>query len=249
MAQLKSREEPLTEWMKSMLGVKITTDLLVEALTHPSCKTMDPKLRDNQRLEVVGDAVLGLLVINWFYDRLEGNEGILTRARSRTVSNNSLAGIGRQSVRIADVLRVAPAYEIHNQDVAAAVEALFGACFKSSGLDECQKLLQWIFKNRLEEVLEEVRQNSFCKPIADRSAVNVLQEHFQKQHLPVPDSMIDIAGGSDHEPVFKAYYKIIKDKKVIVGFGVGRSKKQAREKAARDLCRKIGLKIPGSNVK
>ncbi|MFW9991414.1 MAG: ribonuclease III domain-containing protein [Candidatus Odinarchaeota archaeon] len=239
----KSREEQLADWISSNLDIEIATDLLDEALTHPSYRTLEGKMPDNQRLEVIGDAVLDLLVINWFYDRLEGNEGILTQARARVVNNNTLATIGRQLIPVSGLLRTAPSYEIHDKDVAAAVESLFGACFKSSGLETCQKLLNRLLLVQLETVLEEEKEMFRSNIAVMKSPVNILQEYFQRQHLLVPSSKIEIIGGPDHARVFRAIYTTILEGKVITGTGTGKTKKKAREEAAKDLCHHLGLKV------
>ncbi|MFX0014702.1 MAG: ribonuclease III family protein [Promethearchaeota archaeon] len=218
-------------------NLQLPLPLLVEALTHPSFKSVDPDASDNQRLETLGDSVIDLLVIEWLYNNDLQNEGILTKKRADLVQNTTLATIGND-LQIATVLRCAPAYQIQEKDLADTVEAIFGAIYISNGLEACRNLLLHLFNDELQRVLR--LNNSISLPgHNEANPKNQLQEFFQQHGLPEPSYHLHKKQGDDHNPRYWYSCKGIYKNHVLVGKGVGKSKKDAQMKAAYDLLKQL----------
>ena len=96
-------------------NLQLPLPLLIEALTHPSYKSVDPNASDNQRLETLGDSVIDLLVLDWLYNKKVLTEGTLTKKRAEIVQNTTLAKVGKD-LQIDPILRCAPAYIIQEKD-------------------------------------------------------------------------------------------------------------------------------------
>ena len=111
--------------------------LLAEALTTPSCRMADAAVRDNQRLEFLGDAVLGMIAAERLYAAMPGeNEGSLTVRRTRMVSTAALAAAAARA-GIAAHLKVgrgAPPVAEGSKTLADAVEAVIGAAYLDGGI-------------------------------------------------------------------------------------------------------------------
>ncbi|MHA1447986.1 MAG: ribonuclease III domain-containing protein [Candidatus Hodarchaeales archaeon] len=226
-------------------NIKISPENLTIAFTHPSYKVVDPLSKDYQRLELVGDAVLDLLVIEKLFVHLDSSEGVLSSIRSRIVNNSNLARAGTFIINISPYLRVAPAYIVQERDIASTIEAIFGACFIDSGIEECQKLLQLLFKTELDEAILSFGKSNLIGDKASeiKSAVSIMLEYFQRMHLELPAIKTRIIGGADHEPIFKTVYTATVNGQRVTGSGKGRNKKKAAEKAAVDLCKKLKIEL------
>ncbi|MBQ7722226.1 MAG: ribonuclease III [Kiritimatiellae bacterium] len=132
--------------------------LLATALTHPTYSNNVERVENNQRMEFLGDAVLGLLTAEHVYRSLpEGDEGLLTVVRSKTVSGEALASLGaeiglgpllRTDEGGADAtLRSAP------HTLACATEALFGAVWLDGGIEAAKTVFGKLVVPRIGAVL------------------------------------------------------------------------------------------------
>ena len=132
---------------------------LLQALTHPSFANEQPEAGDNQRLEFLGDAVLGLCVSELLMDAFEDvDEGSLTVMRASLVNARALAEAARHW-QFADALRLGrgadAAGERHRDNVLAdAVEAVLGAVYLDRGLDVARALAERIVSQRLEALVQ-----------------------------------------------------------------------------------------------
>ncbi|MHA2226619.1 MAG: ribonuclease III family protein [Candidatus Hodarchaeales archaeon] len=220
------------------INLQLPVPILMEALTHPSFKSVNKNSPDNQRLEVVGDAVIDLLVINWLYKNSSVDEGVLTRSRSEIVQNSTLADAGSR-LEIDTVLRCAPAYHIQEKDLADAVEALFGAKFQVSGLIACQPFLLFLFEEDLVKTLEKEETNPNVWGRNEKNPKNLVQEFFQQRGLPNPMFQLQHREGLDHNPQYYYSCQGTYQNQIIVGRGSGKSKKEAQKNAALDLLQKL----------
>ncbi|MFX0204624.1 MAG: ribonuclease III family protein [Candidatus Hodarchaeota archaeon] len=212
--------------------------LLIEALTHPSYKSVDPNAQDNQRLETLGDSVIDLLVLEWLYHKNVMTEGILTKKRAEIVQNTTLAEIGKD-LQIGLILRCAPAYTLQEKDIADTVEAIFGALYVANGLDSCQSLLLRLFGDLLNCVLINDEISSSSPDFNEHNPKNQLQEFFQQRHLPGPVYQLLKREGTVHDPQYWYLCQGRYQDKALEGKGSGRSKKEAQKKAALDLYQKL----------
>lgn len=202
---------------------------LDEALTHPSfANEQRPGQRiDNQRLEFLGDAVLGLCASELLMCRFpEAKEGDLSLMRSLLVNTEALAAWAR-AVEIGRALRLGrgadAAGERSRETVLAdAVEAIVGAVYLDRGFDAARGLSAVIVAEPLAR-LESPRA-------ASRDPKSELQEQVQAEGGPSPRYRVTSAEGPDH---LREFVVVVEVSGVVLGEGRGRSKKLAEQSAAR----------------
>lgn len=203
--------------------------LLAEALTTPSCRMMSPDIRDNQRLEFLGDAVLGLLAAERLYAGFpRQQEGSLTVMRTHMVSTAALcAAADRQGLvprlRIASHL---PPLAKNAKTVADAVEAVIGAVYLDGGFPAAREVFERL---GLTANAEEGEWNGNPK--------GELQVRAQAMRPPRhPEYTLVATAGKAHEPVFTV-------KVSIEGLGeataTARTHKAAEARAAARLLEEV----------
>ena len=201
-------------------------ELLEAALTHRSfANESADDLEDNQRLEFLGDAVLGLVVAEALMHRLPNvSEGVLTPRRAALVNEANLAEMARQ-VELGKYIRLGRGEELNNgrdrtSTLADAVEAVVGAVYLDGGYETSRKVvLSWL-GYMLDEAVDGAIQSD---------AKGVLQETLQAKGAGVPIYRTVKEEGPDHAKIFEV--EIIVDD-VVLGRGRGRSKKEAEKQAA-----------------
>lgn len=209
--------------------------LLVEALTHPSYQGLHPECKHNQRLEFLGDSVLGSVISSWLYCQFENHdEGKLSRKKALLARGKLLGEIGRD-LNLESFLRVAKSEKdehgrLRNSALEDALEAIIGAVFLDGGYDAVSALiLKW--------------KDRFLHAIAfDHATFNPkgrLQEFVQSKFK---DSKIFYKlakqSGPDHRREFIIDLYLEKEK---ISSGFGMSKKAAEENAAVQAISKLSL--------
>jgi ribonuclease III len=207
--------------------------LLETALTHKSYTNENPgTLEDNQRLEFLGDAVLGLVMAETLMTRLESEpEGALTQWRASLVNEGSLAEMAR-SISLGDALRLGHGEMMTNgQDrsstLADAMESLIGAVYLDGGFEEARRVVLILWQDRLEGVTQST---------IPMDAKGALQEILQARQEPSPYYHLIKEEGPDHAKVFEV---AISHKDRIIAVGRGRSKKEAEKRAAKKALREV----------
>jgi ribonuclease III len=230
-------EDDATRALCARLGLDApASPRLVEALTHPSYANEQPGAPqlDNQRLEFLGDAVLGLCVSELLMEELAAvDEGQLTVMRAALVNAGSLADAARRS-GVGAALRMGRgadgAGERDRTNVLAdALEALIGAVYLDLGLDQARR------------VSRVVLGDAFADVVAggiERDAKSRLQELVQARGLATPTYQVVAVEGPPHARLFTARVTIVFDPEPgsgaeVVGEGRGSSKKLAEQAAAR----------------
>lgn len=167
--------------------------LLQQALTHRSFSA-----DHNERLEFLGDAVLGLAITDWLYQRLgQAPEGDLSRIRANLVRQESLHHIAT-AFDIASALRLGTG-ELHSGGLsrpsilADALEAIVGAVYLDAGFDAAQQVVQRLF--------EHVDISSHA-PAVSKDAKTALQEWLQARKKPLPVYHVQAITGQAHQQVF-----------------------------------------------
>jgi ribonuclease-3 len=149
--------------LQKTLGHRFRRKTWIEAaLTHPSFRNEREAeaAADNQRLEFLGDAVIGLLVADHlFRNSEEWNEGTMTQLRSAVTSREALARIGVEW-NLGNLMRFGEGETrsggaTRESNLADAVEAVIGAVYREGGLKACRPLFQRHFLPRLEELQPE----------------------------------------------------------------------------------------------
>jgi ribonuclease-3 len=209
-------------------------NLLVTAMTHSSYAHEAPDtLKDNERLEFLGDAVLDLVVSEYLMEAFpEQDEGVLTQTRADLVAMPSLAGLAR-SLEIGDGLLLGRGEERsggRNKPnlLADALEAAFGAVFVDGGYVAAKQVIQPLVVTLLQRGLNEEGQDYKTR----------LQEVLQAQHKPLPVYRLVDSLGPDHERIYHVEVLLAGES---AGAGDGRSKKNAEQLAAKSALQKLGL--------
>lgn len=209
-------------------------DLLQEAMTHRSFVNEhdDPATVDNERLEFLGDSVLGFITADMLYRRFPGvGEGELTRLRSSLVRTESLADLA-QICEIGPTLRMGRGEEASGgrerpTNLCGAFEALVGALFIDQGLERVRAFVMPLLERQLEVVLAEQ---------LDKDARSLLQEWSQAAHNQTPQYRTVGETGPDHEKTFTVEVVIGEQ---TIGSGQGRSKQSAAQAAARNALKNV----------
>lgn len=204
--------------------------LLEQALTHAS---LNPSHGDNQRLEFLGDAILGLLVAEHLYrQHPELDEGGLDRMRAALVNGASLANLGRE-IGLAPVLRVSEAQRQHHPDpsdrmLEDALEAIIGAVYLDGGFEAARTAVHQIFKTAFQN----------ADPQAERNPKSRLQEWTQSQDQGVPEYRELPAEGPHHN---RSYTATVHLQGKEIGRGQGSTKKAAECAAAQNALEALEL--------
>jgi ribonuclease III len=210
--------------LQDRLGVAVGSDLLQRALTHRSFAYENGGLPTNERLEFLGDAVLGLVVTDTLYRaHPELPEGQLAKLRSAVVNAKALADVGR-SLDLGAHLRLGRGEEAtggrdKGSILADTVEAVLGAVYLDRGLAEAEALVHRLFDPLID---------SASGLGAGLDWKTSLQELTANNGLGVPEYQIWDTG-PDHEKFFTAVVRVAGEDR---GSGSGRSKKEAEQEAA-----------------
>ncbi|MBZ0303388.1 MAG: ribonuclease III [Anaerolineae bacterium] len=204
--------------------------LLEQALTHRSFlnEQEDSGLRDNERLEFLGDAVLDFVITRVLFARFpEMPEGDLTRLRAALVRTDTLADVAA-NLQLGEVLRMGRGEELtggrqRRNLLCDAFEALLGALYLDQGLETAAAFVVPLLMPMVDYILAEGLH------IDARSK---LQEWSQAVHTVTPIYVVTDEEGPDHEKEFTVEV-IIGDQ--VVGHGQGRSKQLAAQSAARNV--------------
>jgi ribonuclease III len=206
------------------LGVPLGAELLERALTHRSFAYENGGLPTNERLEFLGDSVLGLIVTDTLFNQYPDlPEGQLAKLRAAVVNMRALAGVAR-GLRLGAYVRLGKGEEgtggrDKSSILADTLEAVLGAVYIERGLGEADALVHRLFD-----------------PVIARSArlgagldwKTSLQELTAAEELGVPEYHVD-ESGPDHQKSFRASVRIGGR---TYGEGEGRSKKEAEQQAA-----------------
>ncbi|MBI4283962.1 MAG: ribonuclease III [Chloroflexi bacterium] len=226
---------PISASLQQSLGVPFRDPFLLEqALIHSSYANENPGLArgSNERLEFLGDAVLGLVAAETLYERFSAlTEGQMTRLRAALVRRETLARFAH-GVALGDHLYLGKGEEAgggrqRQANLAGAFEAVIAAVFLDSGLDVARR---FILKFLEPEIERAVRQDA----AADYKSV--LQEIIQAREQQTPAYVVTGAAGPEHDRVFKVEVRVSER---VLGTGAGKSKKAAEADAARSALEKL----------
>jgi ribonuclease-3 len=217
----------LAELQKS-LGVSFN-DLshLEQALIHSSYLNENPSFAptSNERLEFLGDAVLGLVIAEELYLSFpQFSEGEMTRARAALVCRDTLARVARV-ISLGDFLYLGKGEEASGgrhkaSNLAAALEAVIAAIFLDRGLATTNEIILRLFNEEIERAVSQG---------AGVDYKSQLQELVQAKQQPPPVYELVEAVGPAHDRWFTVEVKI---SDTVLGKGSGRSKKMAETEAA-----------------
>ncbi len=211
-------------------------DLLERALTHKSFSNENRELRspNNERLEFLGDAVLGFVIGEMIYRSFPNlQEGALSKIKAHLVSSNMLSGKGR-ALEIGRYLRMGAgearsggAEKLSLQ--ADAFEAVVAAIYLDGGVEATEAFVRRVFEPEVAGI--DIGDLSF------HDYKTTLQEAAQSLGLPLPDYRVVEESGPDHEKAFVV--ELAWDGEPFAR-GRGASKREAQRKAAKEALKKLG---------
>lgn len=204
--------------------------LLQQALTHRSAAK-----KHNERLEFLGDAVLGLVIAQRVFEKFPNlPEGKLTRMRSNLVKGETLAKVARE-LSLGELMKLGPGEmksggRRRDSILADAVEAVLGAIFVDSGLDASAVAIDKLFAPRIE---------ALDPSIQIKDSKTQLQEYLQSRQLALPDYTVVDVHGKDHAQTFTVKCEVSPLK--IEKMGIGKSRRIAEQEAAKQILQSLSL--------
>lgn len=201
-------------------------ELLKTALTHKSYNEKGKKLINNERLEFLGDSILGFTAAEYLYEHYKNlPEGELTKIRSLVVCEKALFKIA-MSIGLGEYIFIGRGEEQSNgrrrpSILSDATEALFAAIYLDGGIEEAKRVILSYLEEEVEEV---IKGGDF------RDFKTLLQEITQKDEGKAPEYTLIGEEGPDHNKVFTV--RVSLEGKELAK-GSGRTKKEAEKQAAK----------------
>lgn len=210
-------------------------DHLLEAITHRTyANESKRKMKYNQRLEFLGDSVLSLIISDYLFKKYNASkEGLLSKVKSSLVSQKSLADISKE-LKLGDFLLLGHGEETsggryRDNMLEDLFEAIVGAIYLDSGINNATKFVMWAYKKRL---------NNLDIENFDKDYKTIFQEIIQKKHKTSPVyKSYEYYDENNHE-MFKAEV-YVNDKNFALG--IGKSKKEAETNAAKKALDRIEM--------
>ncbi|HEX2220903.1 MAG TPA: ribonuclease III [Candidatus Limnocylindria bacterium] len=238
--------EPSLDELSERLGIPLTdTDTIRQAFVHSSYLNENPAAVSghNERLEFLGDAVIGVVVARLLYDRFpDDDEGLLTARRAALVNRDSLAAVAREAGLDRYLLLGRGEAEYGGRSrpslLAASFEALIGAIVLSDGLDAATAALHRLFADRL----------AALRAVPLKSAKSQLQEWSQRHRGAKPSYQLLRTTGPAHDQRFQVAVSLGGQ---AIAEGEGASRQRAEEQAAARALLSLrpaavgGLGLPG----
>ncbi|MGF0095450.1 ribonuclease III [Peptoniphilus sp. SGI.035] len=209
-------------------------ELLERALTHSSfINENNMKFYEcNERLEYLGDAVLGLVIGEYFYKNFpEDREGSLTKMRAESVNEKVLFYISKK-LNLGDAIKfgkgeIKSGGRNRESTSADALEALIGAIYLDSNFENTKKIILYLFQDFLEKDSYKLFNIDFKTKF---------QEEVQKSGKKAEYKLVGEEGPDNDKTFFTELYV----DEVLVGNGKGKSKKESQQEAARDAFKRSG---------
>lgn len=222
--------------LEKALGVTfVQPALLEEALVHSSYINENPdnNLRNNERLEFIGDAVLGLIIAEKIYTEMPDlTEGQMTKARSTLVKGDTLARIAGE-IGLGDYLYMGKGEEATGgrakvPNLEGAMEAVIAAIYLDQGIYAAKVVVSNIFREEWQKLVSQGVEEDYK---------SMLQEITQAKYQSVPMYKLIGEEGPDHDKKFTVDVSV---KGKWFGTGEGKSKKAAETEAAKAALRAFG---------
>ncbi len=218
--------------LQNNLGYKFKNPLLLEnALTHSSyANEKGDGMKSNERLEFLGDSILGFLSANHFYKHFTGTEGEMTKHRAARVCEGALCTFAKE-LEIGEALFLGKG-EIRMGGrekpsiLADAFEAVLAAVYLDGGLNEANKI-----------VMRFVPRNDALETNKDYKTT--LQEVVQRNREEKVEYVLVDETGPDHDKTFTVEVHLNSN---VIGRGTGKSKKLAEQQAAKEALALMGIK-------
>ncbi len=210
--------------IENIIGYRFKNkDFLQEALTHKSFAGEHRHSKHNERLEFLGDSILGAVVADYIYNQCPHvEEGVLSKIKSNLVSRRNLYLWGKQMSLGRFMLlghgEIATGGRERDSIISNAVEAVIGAVYLDGGYPAAQAvILPWVRSQTLAQDAQDFK--------------SVLQEFLQKRGPQTPVYEVIQTVGPEHDKVFTVQVSLMGR---VLGRGKGHNKKSAEQAAAQD---------------
>jgi ribonuclease-3 len=214
--------------LQKTLGIRFNDpSLLEQALVHTSYVNENVGITtSNERLEFLGDAVLGFIIAGELYQRLpQSTEGDMTELRSSLVRGDALSRLA-EAISLGDYLYLGKGEEasggrLKPANLAGAMEAVIAAIFLDQGPNATRDFILKLMDKELNKILSQGIEPDYKSQ---------LQELIQARHQQTPTYQVIEETGPDHDRMFSVEVRV---GGTVLGRGSGKSKKSAEEEAAR----------------
>lgn len=200
------------------------------ALTHRSVSSEDPSRNDNERLEFLGDAVLQLVVTRELYEEFPHlAEGKMAKVRAAVVSRPTLADVAR-TIGLGAIVELAPSEarsggRDKDSILADAMEAVIGAVFLDGGLEPAREVILRLWGDRIAERAKQPGVKDYKTRLQEVLATDNARPEYRTD-----------GSGPDHAREFLSLVFVNGDR---LGEGLGKSKKEAEQGAARQALERL----------
>lgn len=237
-------DEKTIQEIAERLQIRVTDHaLLQQALTHRSALGESEEALSNERLEFLGDSVLGLVVAQYLYAEFpERSEGELAKAKAVAVSEPVLAESAK-NLGLPDMILMSAGEESSGgrrrlSILSDAFEALVAVVYLDCGVEAAREFVL----RALESILVDIERKEHI-----RDYKSLLQEHIQGLYKRAPRYVVVAEDGADHDKTFGVEVRL---EEIVMGRGEGKSKKQAEQAAALQALEQIehkSLNLPEEN--
>ena len=221
--------------IETILGHEFNrAELLREAMTHRSAihgRTRSKGRGSNERMEFIGDRVLGLLIAEWLIERFpREQEGELGRRLAHLVSQPVLAHVA-EAIGLGEALAVSPGearagVRRRATVLADALEAALGALYLDGGIERARAFVRRAWGDAMS-----------AQAAPPKDAKTALQEWLQARGLGLPEYIVVSRAGPPHAPEFVVSVTV----GTVAGTGTAGSKRAAEQLAAEELLRALGV--------
>lgn len=209
------------EKFQEVIGYKFKNiELLHIALTHSSYAN-EHSIECNERMEFLGDAVLELAMSKYLYHSIDLDEGVLTKTRAKAVCEVAL-NVYAEKIHLANYLYLGKGEELSGGRerpaiIADALEAVLGAVFLDSGFNSAYQIVEKFFIPYINETFQFKDYKS------------ILQEKLQSEKRSIRYEIVRDEGPANN----KTFEAVVYMDNILMGRGVGKTKKEAQQNAAK----------------
>lgn len=201
------------------------SDLLEQSLTHPSISKLEKNKNNYERLEFLGDKVLGLVISEFLINKFpKEKEGDLSKRQANLVSGDTLSKIAK-AIKLDQFIQMSRGEtksggKLNKNNLENCLEALIGGIYLDSNLENARKFILHFWQDYLKNTE---------KPPKD--PITELQEIVQGKTKELPTYNTQKVGGTDHDPIFSSILMLPDSEKKFQA--QGKSKKEAQKNVSK----------------
>jgi ribonuclease-3 len=217
--------------LQNLIGRKFDNpEVLIEALTHKSCASSGVPKKNNERLEFLGDGILSAIVVEFLYEKFPlENEGKLSQLKAQIVSARNVSLLAKE-IALGDYVLFGKSEDTKESRLRESLlcdvfEAVCGAVFLDGGYPAAKSFVLKFLSGQSEIIITDYKSR--------------LQETAQSEYKELPEYEVLKELGPDHSKKFEVAVYV---KKKLLGTGVGHSKKEAQQAAAKEALERQSAK-------